>query len=298
MPDNWLPPIAGSYFAARLGEGSEGEIQHLHQQRVKQLTRAELSPSPTRSDARLSPADFQRRLDDLVSTRVANALEEQRASEVARLEACKTQRQVEIMKFHQKMKHRTELQLKSGQLAIGHSIDQMDLGDLLSGTSGLSTETRAAAERALHRGDAQAQFIDYNRDRIEHNLLHRQYMLEIQQERQRFRQGLEAHIGTDFSKSKTQLLNAMGVSGPSATFTGSRTIPALKEQHEQYVASIAQKQREDAEVRDMCEELSQLDKMLWDARRATKGQKSVRTREIVYSPHTSTSKSASAKHSS
>lgn len=278
MPDNWLPPIAGSYFASReelpdihgMSRPLESERYHVGE-----------SPSPGRS-ARLSPAEFQRRLDQLVTDRVTNALEEQRASEAARLEACKAQRHIEIMKFHQKMKQRTELQLKSGQFAIGHSIGQMDLGNLLNNTC-TSTGTRAAAERAVHRGDAQAQFIDYNRDRIEHNLLHRQYMQDIHQERQRFRQGLEAHIGTDFSKSKTQLLNAMGVTGPSATFTGTRTIPALKEQHDQYVASVAQRKQEDDDVRAMYSELCQLDESLWEARRMTKGQKNIRAREIEYS---------------
>lgn len=285
MPDNWAPAAAGGYFSEKQ-RGTGQTAPHGHNTSAAGGTeshRNRNTGSPASQPRRReSPADMQARQASIVQSRILNALEEQRASEAARLEACKAQRDLEILKFHQKMKQRTELQIRSSQLVLGHSVGEMGLEHLHEATMA-STTTRAAAEKAEHLCDAQAQFIDYNRDRMERNALHRQYCLEAHRERQQFRQGLEAHIGTTFSKSKTKLLHDIGVTGPEATFTGNKTILDLRQQKETYETGVREAEAEAAEVIAMSEELNALDEKLWAAVRQAKGHKSVRTREIEYS---------------
>jgi hypothetical protein len=275
VPDNWVEPKTGGYFATRSGPAAS-------QAPAPKAGHGTTSPSlPTIYHHRVTPAQRQAELDQKVRDCVINALEEQRAAEDARLNACKAQRDIEIVKFHQLMKSRTELQMKSNQFILGHSVAEMGLDHLLGATNA-STTTRAAAERDEHRGDAQRQFLDFNRDRLEHNLLHRQYCLDAHKERQRFRQGLEAHVGTLYSKSKTSLLNDVGVGGAEATFA-TKTIHELREDKAKYHAARRSQAQQDEEVHLLVNDVTTADERLWNERRKVKGQPTVRTREVEYS---------------
>lgn len=272
VPDNWAAPeTTGGYFASRSVQRANGGLGE--------------SISPTQSKSKRhhtqSPAERQSHLDQLIHDRVVNALAAQRASEDARLDACKAQRELEIVKYHQRMKARTELQIKSNQMILGHSVGEMDLDQLLHDTQ-CSGATTAAAQREEHRGDAQRQHIEFNRDRLEHNLLHRQYLLESHKERERFRQGLEAHVGTMYSKQKAELMHDVGVSGPGATFV-SKPLYELQTEKTMYLTTKRNEKHADEELEALAREVTDMDEKLWKESRSRKGQPSVRTREIVYS---------------
>lgn len=281
VPDNWVEPQTGAYFSTR-GPAPQAQPPKAATHSTTSPAHGTTSPAlPSIHHHRVSPAQRQAELDQKVRDCVINALEEQRAAEDARLNACKAQRDIEIVKFHQKMKSRTELQMKSNQVILGHSVSEMGLDHLLGGTNA-STVTRAAGERDEHRGDAQRQFLEFNRDRLEHNLLHRQYCLDAHKERQRFRQGLEAHVGTLYSKSKTSLLNDVGIGGAQATFV-TKTIHELREDKANFHAARRAQAQQDNEVQLLVNDVTAADDRLWEERRSVKGQPTLRTREIVYS---------------
>lgn len=281
MPDNWTEAATGSYFATKQSSphrpdaASSVSPTKLHN---------EGSSSGKVHPKHLSPLKRQEEFDRIVQTRIWQALEEQRQFEVDRLESCKVQRDVQLFKLQQKIKHRSELQCLSGQKLIGHSIDTLGLEPLQQSrtTSSLERSTHQQ-ERDAHRADAQRHYTAFHRDRIERDQLHRQYCREQLAEKTKFRQGMEAHVGTAFSLSKTATLNKIGIEGLDATFTVLPTVNELHQEQGRLAQEKKQKEKELAMVQTAYDELSRFDDSLWEERRAHKGQKAVRTLEIPYS---------------
>jgi hypothetical protein len=164
------------------------------------------------------------------------------------------------------MKARTELQLAAHQEVAGHSIAEMNLEQ----PSTTLDHTQASLHRSQVRNIPNETYVERNRDRMERNLLHRQYCRSVLQERQMYRQALEDRIETDFSRTKHKLLASIRSDGPYAPFP---TVPLL---HQETV----RQQHEAAEQCHFVDELAmdmahvtQFDDEIWSQRRNRKRAK-------------------------
>ena len=283
MPDNWTDASTGSYFTSKRSEPSHYKLHSQHHGTTSPLPSSN-NGSSTKTPKHLSPLKRQEEFDRIVQSRILNALEEQRQMEADRLESCKVQRDVQLFKLQQKIKHRSELQCLSGQKLIGHSIDTLGLEPLQQSRTTSSLERTAhQQDRDDHRADAQRHYTAFHRDRIERDQLHRQYCRELLAEKTKFRQGMEAHVGTAFSLSKTATLNKIGIEGMEATYTVLPSVNELHQEHGKLAQQRKQGEQEAAAVQTAYDELSRFDEGLWEERRAQKGKKAVRTLELPYS---------------
>jgi hypothetical protein len=223
-------------------------------------------------------------MDAEVQQRVAQALQEQRDAERDRLEQCRREREVEILKFHQKMKHRTELQMMSRQKLIGHSVQHMQLDATLSRST---SPSRSRMLREANRNEAHRIYMEYNRARVERNMLHRQYCIDMMKEKASYRQGLEVHVGAGFALSKLQALKSLGVddrASKSATFPTPEKLHAFVETAKELKRAARE---ENEAAKRSTQDMNELDDQVWQELRQQKGKKPRRLREIEYAIETS-----------
>lgn len=291
VPDNWYPASTGTYFADRLKStaGSSSPVKGSGGGGLYGATglaaSGERSPPPhsnvSPSRSRMTPTDRQEEQDDSVLALTNHALQLFEASERDRLERRDARRDVELLKFTQKTKRRMELQLRSKQKLIGHGTEGMELEASPSGDE--NGRTNSSQQKDAGRNEAHRTFIESNFSRMERNQLHRQYCLDVTQERTLYRQSLEQGIGTFFAKLKLESFRTVGVEGADATNSRFPTKDGLYERSEENKAQTKQTEEEEAAMAAARAHMEALDAKLLEECRATKGKKAVRVREVPYS---------------
>lgn len=305
VPDNWTTADelagTGSYFSMPRARPAPSPTQLRAPQQQPAATLGATASSGA-GDRRLTPAERQQMLNDVVQQRVALALEEQQEEDRARLARCQVQREVERLKLHQRTRARIELQAHAGQ-SIADRVAP-ELGADLAATAHDRTQTTLASQVKAHlRDEPQRQFVAHNIDRMERNLQHREYCLEAMRERAAARRELEETVGTYHARKTAKLLGTMsnggattaatthasasGATSNAATTTMTRGLaPTAEELHMSRVQTAKERERaaaDRAELEAERRELAELDEFLWSDRRSQKGAKAARVRELPFS---------------
>ena len=231
------------------------------------------------SHRRRTPAERQAELDEHVHARMLQSLAEQEEEDRLRREACQVQRQVERLKMQQRITQRIETQLAASQRPLDKSVTAMGI-DVDAILSQPKAATIASQHRAALKDEPNATYVHYNMTRMQHNLAHRQYCIQTLQERQRMRMAMEKGVHAYYAVKKAKQLKAVGAEDDMAC-----RFPTVAEMHKQQQRADAERARQaldEERVQEQVVDVTKKDEILWAERRAIKGQRAPRIRELPY----------------